>query len=306
MTIVVGVVGAGIVILLGMVVLLMLWGRRDARAHSSTKPATAAEPEPTDAELEAVGLSLADIKRYEKGAECSFWFVKADKIRDWHGAPPGSLQTLRKDRSDWLERQVIRFVDGYRGKYRDRILVVSHRWETPEAPDDKGDQWAAIRKHVIEDTRIELVWFDFWCMPQGKSKTAVEKREFATMLPNINLLYLTATVLILLDMSYMSRFWTQFEAYLSMRTLTQDGLGSLQDDRHARHKIVTLGIAQEKTAEQLVEMWANKTPDEAHETLRSPDVTVTNQGDKDTQLKKLEKLDQNIRKMVEKLTEVEV
>ena len=53
-------------------------------------------------------------------------------------------------------------------------------------------------------------------------------------------------------------------------------------------------------------MWANKTPYEAHETLRSPDVTVTNQGDKDTQLKKLEKLDQNIRSMVDKLTEVEV
>ena len=40
---------------------------------------------------------------------------------------------------------------------------------------------------------------------------------FKVMLRNINLLYLFCGVLVLADLSYVSRFWTQFEAFLSLR-----------------------------------------------------------------------------------------
>ena len=43
-------------------------------------------------------------------------------------------------------------------------------------------------------------------MPQGKH-TPAEKVAFKHMLSNINLLYLGCHVLVLLDMSYLSRFW---------------------------------------------------------------------------------------------------
>ena len=43
-------------------------------------------------------------------------------------------------------------------------------------------------------------------MPQGK-KTPPEKIRFKRMLQNINLLYLGSSVLILQELSYMSRFW---------------------------------------------------------------------------------------------------
>ena len=43
-------------------------------------------------------------------------------------------------------------------------------------------------------------------MPQGE-RTKEEKEAFTRMLSNINLLFLGASVLILLDMSYSSRFW---------------------------------------------------------------------------------------------------
>ncbi len=42
-------------------------------------------------------------------------------------------------------------------------------------------------------------------------------------------------------------------------------------------------------------MWADKTPGEAYAVLSQPDVVVTNEGDKTTQLRKLEKLDQLVR-----------
>ena len=46
-------------------------------------------------------------------------------------------------------------------------------------------------------------------MPQGRNKTGEEDVEFQVMLPNINLLYLFCSVLVLLDRSYMSRFWVR-------------------------------------------------------------------------------------------------
>jgi hypothetical protein len=45
-------------------------------------------------------------------------------------------------------------------------------------------------------------------MPQagvGKSRTPTEEREFRAMLPNISLLYLGMSVLVLMDLSYLSR-----------------------------------------------------------------------------------------------------
>ena len=44
-------------------------------------------------------------------------------------------------------------------------------------------------------------------MPQGPDKTAVKKIDFKRMLMNVNLLYLGSSVLILQELSYMSRFW---------------------------------------------------------------------------------------------------
>ena len=46
------------------------------------------------------------------------------------------------------------------------------------------------------------------CLPQG-ARTADELADFKRMLKEVNLLYLGTSVLILLDLSYLSRFWTQ-------------------------------------------------------------------------------------------------
>ena len=47
---------------------------------------------------------------------------------------------------------------------------------------------------------------DYSCAPQGE-RTPQEKEIFSLTLENMNFLFLGASVLILLDMSYMSRFW---------------------------------------------------------------------------------------------------
>ena len=45
-------------------------------------------------------------------------------------------------------------------------------------------------------------------------------------------------------------------------------------------------------------MWAQRSPQEAHDLLASPDVTVTNQKDKEQQLGKLQSLTEEVRFVV--------
>ena len=65
-----------------------------------------------------------------------------------------------------------------------------------------------------------MVWFDFSSMPQ-EPRTPEEEDEFKGMLSNINVIFLGTQVLILLDMTYTSRFWTQAEAWMSMQDRSQ-------------------------------------------------------------------------------------
>ena len=166
-------------------------------------------------------------------------------------------------------------------------------------------------------------------MPQGE-RTPAEKVNFQHMLSNINLLYLGCHVLVLLDLSYLSRFWvcsaesktsklspppyansshlvltrlvgqTQFEAWTSMQTTTEGGLKSCPsvDDKSNRCTIVPIYNANTVIAGYLRTMWANKTPNEAYDILKQEDVTVTNQSDKDNQLPKIQKLAEEVRQVM--------
>jgi hypothetical protein len=165
-----------------------------------------------------------------EGMECSFWFVNADSLRRAAKPRLPMMQTLRTQEPHRLVQKTIGFVEGIRGAYKN-ILVVSHRWETPTDPDPDGAQALAVQDYLKEHPEIDAVWFDFSSMPQGRNKTLSESAEFKEMLPNINLLYLTCSVLILMDRSYLNRFWTQFEAYLSMRAITSDGLTNAEDPK---------------------------------------------------------------------------
>ena len=112
------------------------------------------------------------------------------------------------------------------------------------------------------------------------------------MLKNVNLLYLGCSVLCLIDISYLSRFWTQFEAWLSMQAADSTGLHPAKPGRQ-RHTFKCIHNATAGNEdEKLRQMWATRKPAEAKELLAMPDVTVTNASDKETQLVKIAKLDQ--------------
>jgi len=170
--------------------------------------------------------------------------------------------------------------------YRDKVLVVSHRWDRRDAPDPSGTQMKALKRHLRANPNYEYVWVDFSCMPQG-DRTPEESEAFGRMLANINLLFLGSSVLILLDMSYSSRFWTQFECWTSFQEVDSDGVLGSASEANRRCAIVCIHNANEYTRLGLIDMWSNKTPEEAHQILSRDDVSVTNQRDKEQQLPKI-------------------
>ena len=79
---------------------------------------------------------------------------------------------------------------------------------------------------------------------------------FKMMLSRINDLYLGARVLIILDISYMSRFWTQAEAWLSLQNVGPDGLEySKRTER--RVFVAPIHNATETTKEDLLHFLMN-------------------------------------------------
>jgi len=220
----------------------------------------------------------------------AFTFVLAQKLRDTD-IVLGSCQDLRRERPDWLVCRELTLAGACCTEYADEVLVVSHRWETPTQPDVKGTQLKAIREHLLQNPSINLVWYDFWCLPQGE-RTDAETTEFSAALPQINLLFLGCRVLLLVDLSYISRFWTQFEAWLSLQLVTTDGLSGSAGS--PRCSIRCIHNAPASFAQTLRDLWASKSAAEAKSVLSEPDVTVTNQRDKDVQLARLDALDAEI------------
>ena len=145
-----------------------------------------------------------------------FWFVSAEALLELKECEDfGPFQKIQRERPDMFVRRRILLSDICRAwpfRLWD-ILTISHRWIEAGAPDKEGVQFKAIQEHLEANKSIKWVWYDYWCMPQDEPKgtrTGEETEEFKKMLKAANLLYLGTYVLILLDLSYTSRFWTQF------------------------------------------------------------------------------------------------
>ncbi|KOO32328.1 trafficking protein particle complex 8, partial [Chrysochromulina tobinii] len=230
--------------------------------------------------------------------------IKADFLRTFSGTNLPFFQELRAEHPSAFVEVTISYEEVVRGAHVEKILSISHRWMEPTQPDPDGEQLKAIKAFLVSSAgkRIELVWIDGGSMPQhqptiGLSRSVEDTADFKTMLSEVNMLFLGTTVLILYDLSYASRFWTQFEAWLGMQFATPNGLKSAVSTENARYHIVCIQGAAEQAElykKALVDTWATKTPQQAFDFLSKPDVMVTNQSDKQDQLPKIKALDATV------------
>ena len=89
------------------------------------------------------------------------------------------------------------------------------------------------------------------------------------------------------------RSWTQFEAWLSMQKSTPEGLRPAAPEER-RCTVVPIKGANSIMVESLLAMWSHREPEEAYNLLKDDDVTVTNQSDKEMQLPKILKLNEEV------------
>ena len=88
---------------------------------------------------------------------------------------------------------------------------------------------------------------------------------------------------------------TQFEAWLALQAGSSSGLMEAPAARQ-RWSVTCLHNASKGAEdEKLRQMWRSITPSQAYALLSKPDVTVTNQSDKEVQLQKIERLDEQVR-----------
>jgi hypothetical protein len=238
----------------------------------------------------------------------SFYFIPAKWVRECGTKSLPRMQALRD--VGHLEKFRIPLVDAFQGKgVINHILFVSHRWEAPDQPDVDGEQLKAIKAHLEANPDIEWVWYQYSSMPHSNlglhatidDRTPDEKAEFQLMLSAIHDLYLTAHCLILLDGSYASRFWTMTEAWFSMQTATPEGLRPATEAER-RYTIKCIHNAtDEHDGKGLVGKVSTKTPEDMYRILKNPDVYVTNQKDKHMMLPKIQKIDEHVVEMFQKL-----
>ena len=147
------------------------------------------------------------------------------------------------------------------------------------------------------------------CIPQDRRSEEARKRglpdsrsgeeytDFKWQLQNVNLLYLGLDVLTLLDLSYLSRFWTQVEAWFAMQSATPEGLRPAKEgeDRLTIHPILAAEASGQTLQKALREIWSGRTCEQAITALRYEDIAVTNLSDKDIQIEKLERLDNEVK-----------
>ena len=123
-----------------------------------------------------------------------------------------------------------------------KVLAISYPWQGFGDPDSTGDRVAAVAAHLEEHPEIDAVWWDYMCVPQNTNipdwtgkvttpypttykKNIFEKAYFEAMIDHggVNLIYLGAFVLSIVNSLYIQRFWTQFEYLLATRTVTRAG-----------------------------------------------------------------------------------
>ena len=119
------------------------------------------------------------------------------------------------------------------------------------------------------------------------------------MLKSITDLYLTSYVLILLDQSYNSRFWTLMESWCAMQKADAKGLRTAEPGEE-RYTITCIHNATQGTKDDLIEVLSRSNAKGMKRMLEKPDVQVTNAKDKMNMLPVIENTDKHVMKMMKK------
>ena len=92
------------------------------------------------------------------------------------------------------------------------------------------------------------------------------------MLAHVNEIYLCTSVLAIIDTTYLSRFWTMFEAWCGFQMFSSKGLSYASKD--SRMKMVCVHAAKnfDRFEKNVQKAFKDKTPQGALEFFQNPDL----------------------------------
>merc|ERR1719379_1734443 len=97
-------------------------------------------------------------------------------------------------------------------------------------------------------------------------------------------------VLALIDKQYMGRFWPQYECFMGLQEVTQEGLVPQHDHSLWRLHMSATGLAklnEEAHKKELLHLWSRRSLEDAIDFLSKNDIQVTNKADKINCIQKL-------------------
>ena len=123
--------------------------------------------------------------------------------------------------------------------------------------------------------------------------------EHCAMREQIGLLYLSCTVLCVLEPKYFCRFWTMWEIWLAHQEASATGLVPADPEASRAHVVCLRGTPRTIAAPMTLDNWAMSSAEEVTWTLRQTRYAVTRPPDKAFQLPKVLLLDQMVRELVD-------
>ena len=179
--------------------------------------------------------------------------------------------------------------EAYQGMYRTAYLAVAHRWLSRDDHDHDGVKLREIRRHVVANPSIQWVWFDHSCVendPNIRARTSF----------TCPLLYLAASVLILVDVGFMGRFWPMYESWLSVQHPTAEGVRPASGSE-VRCTLVTILSAGTNAVGVLRQRLSDLSrPEDAAKYLSQADIEVTSRSDKEIHCDELMNLDADVKR----------
>jgi len=234
----------------------------------------------------------------------AFWFVDADFFR--HSEPPRLLrhQDFRQDpRSrQFLRSKTIEYQHCCHFQLPGHVAV-SYVWIEGTHPDPQGQQAKVLRDWLQKNPHVTDVWIDWCCLPQHERKDRSELQEFSDGLDFVNMVYLSCTVLKIMNKIYVGRFWPQFEAWLSYQAVDPMNQNFTFDGQRS-FEVYTCSAAKnpekgQRLKAEIVEL-GHLPLGQLKEALREFDVLLTNQGDKERQLTKIDELQHSFRQILDR------
>jgi len=109
----------------------------------------------------------------QNGTACEFYFMRTKNLLDREGSslprfqdvlatneqagPSVSRQDIAKDTDDMVSLYLTS-IECCQHLFREKVLVVSHRWDSPEQPDPSGKQLQALKKQIRANPQYDYVW----------------------------------------------------------------------------------------------------------------------------------------------------